>query len=197
MMVKGNGIVPGTHVAVFGAGPVGLAAISLARAAGAACVFAVDIREERLTLAKACGADYLLNPIVLEKEGASLSEIILDYTKQIGCRTVVEAAGSPVKTYPEIVKLMSIGANVVQIGRSPKLALVDLEQFIVKECSISGSIGTAGDDIIPSVLRMMATGRLDMRKIITGRFNLSDTQDGIDAAKQGIHGKVMISQFYD
>jgi threonine dehydrogenase-like Zn-dependent dehydrogenase len=91
---------------------------------------------------------------------------------------------------------MAINANVVALGRSPKPAPVDLEQFIVKGCSLSGSIGTSGSGIVPSVLRMMSSGSLDMRKIITGRFSLLKTSEGIQEAKSGHHGKVMISQFY-
>jgi threonine dehydrogenase-like Zn-dependent dehydrogenase len=195
IFVRGRGITPGSHVAVFGSGPIGLSAIALARQAGAAHVIAIDIMEERLKLANLCGADIVLNSMNLGEKSGGVAVAVLDITGGIGCKTVVEAAGAPEATYPEIVKLMSINANVVAIGRNPKLAPVDVEQFIVKSCSLSGSIGTSGSDIIPCVLRMMANG-LDMRKIITGRFNLSDTQKGIDDAKQGHHGKVMISQFY-
>jgi threonine dehydrogenase-like Zn-dependent dehydrogenase len=196
IMVGGGRITPGTHVAVFGGGPIGLAAIALAKAAGAARVFAIVKGEERSRLAKACGADEIFHPLELKAQGISVSSLILESTHGIGCRTVVEAAGAPDSTFPEIVRLMSINARVVVLGRSPRLAPVDLEQFIVKGCRLSGSIGTAGSDIIPSVVRMMATGRLDLRNIITGRFPLADIEEGMRNAKTGRHGKVMISQFY-
>ena len=190
LFVRGRGVAPGSNVCVFGAGPVGLAAISLARAAGAAKIFAVDINEERLKLAKLCGADYLINPSALSGEDVTVAGVILDQTGGVGCKTVVEAAGAPDSTYPEIVKLMSINANVSAVGRSPRLAPIDMEQFIVKGCSLSASIGTAGSEIIPSVLKLMGSGKLDMRDIITGRYSLSRVQDGIDDAKRGNHGKV-------
>lgn len=196
MMVSGGGVTPGTHVAVFGGGPIGLAAISLAKAAGAARVFAIVKGEVRTKLAKACGADYVYNPLELKEKGISVSSLILENTHGAGCRMVVEAAGAPESTFPEIVRLMSISARVVTLGRSPRLAPVDLEQFLVKGCALSGSIGTAGNDIIPSVVWMMATGRLDLRNIITGRYSLADIEEGIRSAKTGRHGKVMISQFY-
>jgi len=194
--VRGKGIAPGTYAAIFGTGPIGLAAISLAKAAGAAQIFAIDLSHERLKLAKACGADYLLNPLDLAEQKLQIADVVLEYTQGIGCQTVVEAAGAPESTYPQIVTLMSINANVVVLGRCPRLAPMDLEQFIVKGCSLSGSIGTAGSNIITSVLSLMANGRIDMRKIITGRFTLENTQAGIDEARLGHHGKVMISQFY-
>ncbi|MDR1482755.1 MAG: alcohol dehydrogenase catalytic domain-containing protein [Synergistaceae bacterium] len=196
LFVRGKGITPGSNVSVFGAGPIGLASISLARVAGAAKIFAIDVNEERLKLAKLCGADYSVNPAALDGKNDTVSSIVLDQTGGVGCKTVVEAAGAPDSTYPEIVKLMSINANVSAIGRSPRLAPIDLERFIVKGCSLSGSIGTAGNDIIPSVLKLMGSGKLDMRGIITGRYDLSRVQEGIGDAKRGNHGKVMISQFY-
>lgn len=196
IVVRGRGVTPGTHVAVFGAGPIGLAAISIARAAGAAQIFAADISDGRLKLAKLCGADHTVNPLSLKQQNTTVADYIMEATHGIGCKTVIEAAGAPESTYPEIVRLMSINANVVALGRSPKLAPIDLEQFIVKGCSLSGSIGTSGNAIIPSVLRMMGSGSLDMRKIITGRYPLHKTPEGIQDAKGGHHGKVMISQYY-
>ena len=152
--------------------------------------------EERARLAKACGADYVLNPLEMKAQGIPVFSVVLEKTHGIGCRTVVEAAGAPESTFPEIVRLMSINARIVTLGRSSRLAPVDLEQFLLKGCTLSGSIGTAGSDIIPSVVRMMATGSLDLRNIITGRFHLASIEEGIRSAKTGRHGKVMISQHY-
>jgi threonine dehydrogenase-like Zn-dependent dehydrogenase len=196
IVVNGNGVTPGTHVAIFGTGPIGLAAVAIARASGAADIFAIDISDERLELAKACGASYTINSATLGKQNISVADVVLEQTKGLGCKMVVEAAGAPQVTYPEIVKLMSIDANVVALGRSPKFAPIDLEQFIVKGCRLSGSLGTSGNGIIPSVLKMIASNRIDMRKIITGRYPLIKTPEAILDARGGHHGKVMISQFY-
>ncbi|MGI6152866.1 MAG: scyllo-inosose 3-dehydrogenase [Christensenellaceae bacterium] len=196
MMINGGGVQPGAHVAVFGSGPIGLAAVALARAAGAAKIFVFDTVDEKLELAKKVGADYVFNSITLAKEGSSPAERVLDITKGIGCGMVVECAGVPSKTYPDIVQLMSIGATVVQLGMGGALATIDLTPFQIKGCRIVGSLGHAGSDIYPSVIRMMAQGSIDMRKIVTGRFNLSDVEEGIEAAKSGKHGKVLISQHY-
>ncbi|MGI6169993.1 MAG: scyllo-inosose 3-dehydrogenase [Christensenellales bacterium] len=197
MMINGGGVQPGSHVAVFGTGPIGLSAIALARASGAAKIFAFDTVEEKLGLAKAVGADYTYSPIELVKQGSSPSQVVMDLTSGTGCKVVVEAAGNSNRTYPEIVKLMSIGANVVQLGMSGGLSTIDLTPFQIKGCSMTGSLGTAGNAIIPSVLRMMAQGSIDMRKIITGRYNLLDTAAAIEDAKSGKHGKILVSQMYD
>jgi len=196
MIVCGGGVKPGTHVAVFGAGPIGLSVISLARAAGAAQIFAFDVATERLAFARIAGANHTYNPIELNKQNSSPSEVVLDNTKGIGCHMVVEAAGNPKKTYSEIVKMMSINAMVVQIGMSGDMPALDLTPFQLKLSRLCGTNGTAGNNIIPSVINLMAQGQVDMRKIISGRYNLDNTEDAIKDAGNGKPGKILISQHY-
>ncbi|WP_066646066.1 scyllo-inosose 3-dehydrogenase [Christensenella timonensis] len=196
MMINGKGVTPGSHVAVFGSGPIGLAAIALARAAGAAKVFAFDTVNEKLELAKKVGADFTYNPVELAKQGSSAADAVMEDTAGIGCKMIVEAAGNPDRTYPDIVQLMSIGANVVQLGMRGGLSQIDLTPFLIKGCAFTGSLGTAGNAIIPSVLRMMEQGNIDMRKIITGRYHLDLTAEAIEDAKSGVHGKILVSQNY-
>ncbi|MBC7255342.1 MAG: alcohol dehydrogenase catalytic domain-containing protein, partial [Chloroflexi bacterium] len=62
MFERAHGFRPGHYVAVFGAGPIGLAATGLARAAGAGLVVAFDVSPSRLELAQKVGADYTYNP---------------------------------------------------------------------------------------------------------------------------------------
>ena len=54
--------VGGDSVAVIGCGPIGQFAIAASSAMGASSVIALDINQERLTIAKQMGATYLLNP---------------------------------------------------------------------------------------------------------------------------------------
>lgn len=67
IFVAAGGMRPGDHVAVFGAGPIGLGAIALARAAGAATVIAFDVSEARNKLAVEMGADEAALKAEIEK----------------------------------------------------------------------------------------------------------------------------------
>ena len=58
---KSLNVRPGSNVAVFGAGCVGLSAIMAAKIRGAAIIIAVDIQQDRLELARKLGATHLLN----------------------------------------------------------------------------------------------------------------------------------------
>src|SRR5206468_7418518 len=62
MFTRAGGFRPGGHVTVFGTGPIGFAAIALARAAGAAKIIAFEVSPMRAELAKKVGADVVLNP---------------------------------------------------------------------------------------------------------------------------------------
>lgn len=53
---------PGTSVAVFGLGAVGLAVIEAAKKAGASRIFAIDVNPEKFEVAKNWGATDCLNP---------------------------------------------------------------------------------------------------------------------------------------
>lgn len=198
IQINSGGIKPGSNVAIFGVGPIGLASVELARAFGAAKIFVFNTNPARDYLAKAMGADYVFNPRTLKEQGTSAGEVVLDLTNGIGAGTIVEATGNFSEVYPEIMKCTGIGAHIVQLGIGAKPAIFDTMPLLRKNAHIIGSLGQAGSDIFPSVLRLMASGRIDMRKMITGRFKLDDVSRAIaDSGKRELgHGKVMVSQFY-
>lgn len=198
IQINSGGIKPGSNVAIFGVGPIGLASVELARAFGAAKIFVFNTNPARDYLAKAMGADYVFNPRTLKEQGTSAGEVVLELTNGIGAGTIVEATGNFSEVYPEIMKCIGIGAHIVQLGIGAKPAIFDTMPLLRKNAHIIGSLGQAGSDIFPSVLRLMASGRIDMRKMITGRFKLDDVSQAIaDSGKRELgHGKVMVSQFY-
>lgn len=198
IQINAGGIKPGANVAIFGVGPIGLASIELARAFGAAKIFAFNTNPARDELAKKMGADYVINPNELLKQGTSAGQFVLEKTHGIGAGMIVEATGNFSMVYPEIIQCLGNGAKVVQLGIGAKPAIFDVGPLLRKNAHIVGSLGQAGSDIFPSVLRMMATGRIDMRKMITGRYSLDSTEIAIkDSGKRDLgHGKVMVSQHY-
>ena len=100
-------------VSVFGAGPIGLAAVGLAEAAGAGLIVAFDISPARNELAKKLGADYAYDP-----REVNPSEILMELSKGEGFNFHLEAAGAPHLTVPEMVKSLAINGKISQIGRA-------------------------------------------------------------------------------
>ena len=82
------GEVAAKTVAIVGCGPIGLFSIAVARAVGAAQVFAIEINEHRAELARKMKADYVLNPA---KE--DVKKIVFEATGGVGVDVVLEMSG--------------------------------------------------------------------------------------------------------
>mgnify|MGYP002796563457 FL=1 len=191
LFVRGGGIRPGGHVVVFGAGPIGLAAISLMKTAGAAKLIAFEGIPERVELAKKCGADYVFDPASF-KSPEDQAEMLMDLTNGAGISLFAECAGATKFTYPVMAKSLAIGGKTVQIGHTVGLTPVDIYGWQWNAATISGSNGQSGQGIYPDVIALMASGRIDMRKMVTGRFNLEDIEEGMKITA----GKVLVSTEY-
>lgn len=191
LFVRGGGIRPGGHAVVFGAGPIGLAAISLLKTAGVAKLIAVESVPDRVKLAKDCGADYVLDPTSFESPEAEAEEI-MRLTDGAGVSLFAECAGANKFTYPVMGKCMAIGGKTVQIGHFNSLTPVDMYNWQWNAATISGSNGQSGQGIYPDVIALMASGRIDMRKMVTGRYNLEDIEEGMKITS----GKVLVSVNY-
>ncbi|HEY3249278.1 MAG TPA: scyllo-inosose 3-dehydrogenase [bacterium] len=192
MFTRAEGFKPGGHVAVFGTGPIGFAAIALARAAGAAKIIAFEVAPLRQQLARRVGADVVLNPVELSSQGTSPHEAILELTDGEGAAMHVEAAGAPSRTIPEIEASLAIGGKLVMIGRAAERAPVYLEHFQTHAAQIYGAQGHSGYGNFPNVIRLMAAGRIDLTPIVTSRFALDAGVEAIQKATRREDGKIMI-----
>ena len=192
MFNRAGGFKPGGYVVVWGAGPIGLAAISLARAAGAGKIIAFEISPVRKELASKVGADYVFDPVELKKKGIEPWEKIMDVTGGEGADLHVEAAGAPQHTLPQMQKSLAIGGKIAWIGRAPKEVPIYLEIFQVRRAQIFGSQGHSGWGTFRNVIRLMAAGKIDMTQIITSRFKLSDALKAFERGHKRIDGKITI-----
>ena len=191
LFVRGGGIRPGGHVVVFGAGPIGLAAISLMKTAGAAKLICFESIPERMKLAKRCGADFVYSPLDF-KTPDDQAEMLMDLTNGAGISLFAECAGATKFTYPVMAKSLAIGGKTVQIGHTIGITPVDIFSWQWNAATISGSNGQSGQGIYPDVIALMASGRIDMRKMVTGRYHLEDIQEGMKITS----GKVLVSTSY-
>ena len=187
MFERAGGFRPGHYVDVFGAGPIGLAAIGLAKAAGAGKIVAFEISPERLELAKAIGADYAYDP-----REVSPSEAMMELSKGAGFDFHVEASGVPELAIPEMEKALAINSKIVQIGRAAQRVPMYLESFQVRRAQAFGAQGHSGHETFPNVIRMVAAGRLDLSPIITARYNLEDAVEAIAKSTKRADGKIMV-----
>jgi len=192
LFIRAGGFKPGANVVVYGAGPIGLASVALAKAAGAERVICFDISDPRLQVAKLVGADYTFNSLDLSKKGTHAFEKVLELTGGSGADVHVEAAGAPDKTLPDMEKSLAIGGKIAVIGRADVRVAIYLESFQIRASQISGSQGHSGSGIFPSVIRLFASGKMDMTKIITRRYALSEFMDAIRQASKRLDSKITV-----
>jgi scyllo-inosose 3-dehydrogenase len=178
---------PGFYAIVFGGGPIGLAAIALARAAGASQIIAFDVSASRLEAAKKLGATTALNPTGLE-----LNDVILQLTRGHGADFVIEAAGAPSHTLSPLTKGFAVGATIAHIGRSEKPTSLGLEHFQVRGVQFAGSLGHAGHGTFPNVIRLMASGRLDLRPMVSAKLNLDKAKEAFRRLEKREDAKIML-----
>ncbi|OIO94081.1 MAG: hypothetical protein AUK03_07255 [Anaerolineae bacterium CG2_30_64_16] len=187
MIERAGGFRPGHYVSVFGAGPIGLAAIGIARAAGAGKIVAFEVSAPRRELARKVGADFVYDP-----REVSAGDRLMDLSQGQGFNFHVEAAGAPHLTIPEMEKALAINAKIVQIGRGAQRVPMYLETFQVRRSQVFGAQGHSGHETFPNVIRLVASGRLDLSPIITARYELKDTVAAIAQSTQRTDGKIMV-----
>ena len=106
MFVASSGLKPGSHVVVYGAGPIGVAAVALAKTCGAAKILCIARTEGRLALARANGADVCINTKT-RNPNETVSDIVLRETSGIGVAMIVEARGAHSAVMPEIERMIA------------------------------------------------------------------------------------------
>ncbi|WP_184404147.1 galactitol-1-phosphate 5-dehydrogenase [Geomicrobium halophilum] len=168
-------IQPGAEVAITGCGSIGLLAIQWAKIFGAKKVYAIDIDDSKLQVAKEIGADVLINS--KEKDPQPLIE---EYTNGLGVELVIESAGSPV-TSAQVLALPKKGGEVVFMGIP--YADINIERFyfekiVRNELTVLGSWNAISSPFPgkewTSTIHYMSTGQLNIKPMISHRLQLEE-----------------------
>jgi 2-desacetyl-2-hydroxyethyl bacteriochlorophyllide A dehydrogenase len=160
----------GDTVAVLGLGPVGLCAVQVARAAGAARVLAIDSVAERLEMARAFGAQ----PVHLTEEDPRAA--VKAATEGRGVDACIEAVGHPDALDMAIRSTRNDGRLCV-IGVYGKRAEVHMGLVWNKALHITaGPANVVGH--VDEVLALIEAGVVDPTPLVTHRMQLSDAPEG-------------------
>ena len=180
--------VVGKSVAVVGCGPIGLFAIAVARAAGAARVLAVEPVEGRLALARRLGADPALNPRTDDVEAA-----VRDCTDGYGADVVCEMSGHPdgIRTALRIVRN---AGRVQMLGLPREPVPLDLAHDVIfKGTTLYGVIGRRMYDTWLAMRNLLRAGLVDIAPVLTHRFPLERFEEGLQAMEEGVAAKVILT----
>lgn len=171
------GLVPGEHVAVLGAGPIGLLHVMLARARGVSRISVIQRSAARREAALRLGADEAIGP-----EEASLLTV----------DAAIVAVGSP--------DLANLAASITRPrGRinlfagfpAGELPRFDLNAVHYGEHHVTGAFGLTLAQFRES-LDLIASGKVPAGRLVTHRFAMADAMGAFAAAENGAALKAII-----
>ena len=160
---------------VMGAGPIGMFAMLSAKLRGAK-VYITDLLEQRLTLAKALGADGTINA-----GQEDLAVKVKEITDGHGMDVCIEAAGLP-QTFLGCIEHVCFGGQVILIGNGKKETTFNHSILLKKELDIFGSRNSLHD--FEPLIDLVSQDKVALDPLITHVFPLDNA---VEAFEQLLH----------
>ena len=188
-ITKQAAVKPGQSVVVFGAGPVGLLCMAVAKAFGASKIVAVDINEERLAFARSYAATHTFRA---QRESAadSAKRLIQETDLGLGADAIIDASGAEICIQTAIHACRN-GGTYVQGGMGKADINFPIMAACAKELTIKGSFRYGPGDYALAV-DMISTGRLSVKELITGQVKFEDAEKAFQDVKASRGIKILI-----
>jgi D-xylulose reductase len=177
-------IAPGDVAVVIGAGPIGIMVALAALVGGCARVIVGDLVQEKLDIVGRYSGVATVNS---RKE--NLAARVSDITGGWGADVVFEASGSA-KAYDGIFDLVRPGGAVVLVGMPVDPVHFDVVGAQVKEARIETVFRYA--NIYPRAIELIASGKVDLKPLITGTFPFEQSVETVERAASGRPGDVKL-----
>ena len=171
-------IVPGDVAAVIGAGPIGIMVALAALAGGCSKVFISDLSKDKLAIA---GRYSGIEPVDISVEPLAAS--VARQTDNWGADVVFEASGNP-KAFIDIFRIVRPGGAVVLVGLPVEPVAFDVPAAIAREARIETVFRYA--NIFDRALNLIASGKVDLKPLITGTFAFNDSIQAFERAAKGL-----------
>jgi S-(hydroxymethyl)glutathione dehydrogenase/alcohol dehydrogenase len=182
----------GDTVVIFGAGGVGLNAVSGARIAGASRIVVIDIQAKRLDEAKRFGATDIIDSTKTKPVEAVRdlltggADHVFDF---VGQKSVAEQG----------LALLGVGGGLYLVGVSRPDVEIGMNIF----SAIGGQKRVQGVNFgstnskrdIPMYAELYLQGRMNLDDLVSKRISLRDVNDGYAALKDGSLTRVVVTSF--
>jgi threonine dehydrogenase-like Zn-dependent dehydrogenase len=163
---------PGDIVVIFGCGPVGLGALVSARLFEPRQVVSVDILANRLSMAKHYGAT-----VIDGSQDEELDCLVKEATSGRGVDVVIEAIGNN-RSFLRSLELIRRGGTVSVVGIFPGPAEIPLGTLCHYGLRVSMGLGNLSR--VGYLMSLVESGRVDLTRMITHRFDLSRALEAYD-----------------
>ena len=163
---------PGDTAVVIGSGMIGQLTLQAAKVAGFARVFAVDIDDAKLEMARKLGADEAFNP-----RNCDAPAEIARRTGGLGADAALEAVGA---TDPIGMAIASVrkGGTVTLIGNITARVELPLQSVVTRQIRLQGSCGSSGE--YPHCIELLSRGAIRVEPIISARSSLEEAPSWFD-----------------
>ncbi len=174
-------------VVITGVGSIGLMAIPVARAAGAATVFAIDVNQAKLDLAKRLGADRTF----LATQAGIVDEIRA-LTNGDGVDVLLEMSGSGA-AIDSGLQMVRNGGTAALLGiPSDNVNLNLAERIIFKGLTVLGVNGRLMFETWYQTQALVKSGRVDLRSIITHTLPFEEFAEAFELMRTGAAAKIVL-----
>jgi S-(hydroxymethyl)glutathione dehydrogenase/alcohol dehydrogenase len=173
---------PGSSIAIFGAGGIGLATINAAQIAGAVRIIAVDKDPFKLELAKKFGATD-----VIDASGADNVVKRIQALSDGGVHHAFECIGLKATAEQSFSALRS-GGTATLIGMIPVGTKIELHgPDFLRERRIQGCMMGSNRfrTDMPRLIEFYLQGRLHLQEMVSARIGLGEINEGFAALKRG------------
>lgn len=184
--VERTGILPGDIVVVQGAGPVGIAALAVAKHAGAGEVIVIGAPKHRLEMARRFGADHIIDIEEVKTSGERIAAV-RQLTRGYGADVVLECVGAP----PVVVEGMEMcrdGGKYLILGHYCDAGTVAWNPHVVtrKQLQVIGSWSSEPRHMKIALEFLRATQKqFPFAEMVSHRFSLEQANEALAASASG------------
>lgn len=175
-------------VAITGVGSIGLMAIPVARAAGAATVFAIDVNPQKLELAKRVGADATFSAL-----DPNLVDEIVGRTGGDGVDVLLEMSGSGQAINSGLAMVRNGGVAALLGIPSDEVEINLAERIIFKGLTVLGINGRRMFETWYETQALVTSGRVDLTPIITHEMRFEEFDRAFALMKSGEAAKIVLT----
>ncbi len=171
---------PGETVLIIGCGPIGLLFLLLARAKGAGRIIVTGRRPVRLELARALGAD-----VVVDVSHDDALPLIRELTGGRGADQVIECTGLP-EVWEATPGMVRKGGRILLFGGCPAGTQVAFDTYRLHydEITLQGAFHFT-PAAVAEARRLLVDGAIDVSPLISGRFPLPDVEKALRCLQRG------------